>query len=524
MGTYLNPGEDKFRMAIQSKIYVDKSGIIAYLNEVFRTEDRFVCVSRPRRFGKSMAANMIAAYYDRTADVEQEFRELKIGSEPTFSEYLGKYDVIQVNMQVLLSRSETMADLLKLLQKSILWELLDVYPDVRYFDDTDLSRSMSDVYQKTRRPFVIIIDEWDCIFREYQNRKDWQEKYLDFLRLWLKDQAYVGLAYMTGILPIKKCGTHSALNMFWEYTMTNPGKMAEYVGFTAAEVQGLCEKYAVDFHDCQTWYDGYFFSELGEVYNPRSVVAALINGKFDSYWNKTETFEALKIYVEMNFDGLREAVLALMSGARQQLDLNSASRGVDELKSADDVLGMLIQFGYLGYDFDREEVFIPNQEIRQEFATVVEKGDWDIVAKALKAADALLASTLAKDSAAVAQGIENAHLETSHIQYNDENALSYTLSLAYYTARQKYYVVRELPTGKGFADIVMWPRENHLDLPALILELKWDKSANTAIRQIKTKKYPEALKDYTGEILLVGVSYDKQTRVHECEIEEWQKE
>ena len=229
MGIYLNPGGDKFKKSRRSEIYVDKSGLIAYLNKVFDTEDRFVCVSRPRRFGKSMAANMIAAYYDRTADVEQEFRELKIGGEPTFKEYLGKYDVIQVNVQGFLSDSQSVDDLLAQIQKAILWDLLEAYPDFRYFDTNKLVRTMSDVYRNTKRPFVIIIDEWDCIFREYQNRKDWQEKYLDFLRLWLKDQAYVGLAYMTGILPIKKCGTHSALNMFWEYTMTNPGKMAEYV-------------------------------------------------------------------------------------------------------------------------------------------------------------------------------------------------------------------------------------------------------------------------------------------------------
>ena len=519
MGIYLNPGDDKFFMDRQSEIYVDKSGLIAYLNRVFRTTERFVCVSRPRRFGKSMAANMIAAYYDHTADAEKNFQGMNIAHDANFHEHAGKYDVIHLNMQDFLSRTQDMPEFLNLLQKRVLRDLLKAYPEVDYFDDADLAESMADVYESTRRPFVIVIDEWDCIFREYKDRKDWQEKYLDFLRTWLKDKAYVGLAYMTGILPIKKYGTHSALNMFREFSMIDAGPLAEYTGFTEAEVRELCQRYRMDFEECKAWYDGYHFNEAGSIYSPRSVVQSMLSHKYSTYWNQTETFEALKIYIDMNYDGLREAIIALMAGERRQVDTSSFSNDMTTFTGMDDVLTLLVHLGYLAYDFDTESVFIPNQEILKEYASATKAGGWDTVAKAIKASDQLLTDTLALQAENVAAGLEAAHMETSHLTYNDENALAYTVSLAYYAARQKYTLIREFPTGKGFADLVFLPKPHHADLPALLVELKWDKGTDTAIRQIKEKGYLRALEGYVGKVLLVGVSYNKKTKNHKCLIE-----
>lgn len=192
--------------------------------------------------------------------------------------------------------------------------MLEEYPDYRYFDAEDLIRTLSDVHRQTKRPFVIIIDEWDCVFREYSNNKEWQKLYLDFLRDWLKDNSSIALVYMTGILPIKRYGTHSALNMFWEFSMEDPSELAPYVGFTSEEVKSLCEKYNRSFEECQRWYDGYSFQKAGEVYNPHSVVMAISSGRFDTYWNQTETYEALKIYITMNFDGLRDSITKLLAG------------------------------------------------------------------------------------------------------------------------------------------------------------------------------------------------------------------
>ena len=523
MGIYLNPGDDNFRMARRSRIYVDKSALIDYLNSVFQTEERFVCVSRPRRFGKSMAANMVTAYYDRTVQAEETFHGLQITQAASFSTHCNKYDVIHINMQDFLSRAKDMDDLLQMLAKSILWELLEEYPDYPYFDKTDLARTMADVYQRTKRAFVIVIDEWDCVFREYSDRKDWQEKYLDFLRSWLKDKSYIGLAYMTGILPIKKYGTHSALNMFNEFSMTNPRELAPYVGFTEEEVRLLCEKYGRDFEQCKAWYDGYHFPHTKAVYNPRSVVSVMTSGIFDTYWNQTETFEALMNYIRLDIGGLRGAIISLMAGAQQKIDMSSFANDMTSIHTADDAMTLLVHLGYLGYDFDTKEVFIPNREIQMEYATATKASGWSEVVHAIQQSEALLQSTLAKDEVAVAKGIEEAHMEMSHLQYNDENALSYAISLAYYSAREQYSIIRELPAGKGFADLVFIPRKQYADMPALLVELKWGHSTNTAIQQIKEKKYAKALDAFAGKILLIGISYDKETKKHSCKIEEWEK-
>jgi len=289
MGIYLNPKGEAFEMAIKPDIYVDKTKMLAYLNSVLGKEQRFVCVSRPRRFGKSITANMVSAYYSRMSDTQKLFRGLYIEKTESFELYAGKYDVIHLNMQDFLSNSTSIKKMLLLLQKSVLWDIFKEYPNYDYFDKTNLIRTMSDVYQNTGRRFVIVIDEWDCVFREYKENEKAAKNYLDFLRTWMKDKIYIELAYMTGILPIKKYGTHSALNMFNEFSMENPGKLAEFVGFTKNEVKSLCDQYNVSYEECKAWYDGYSFVAQGvnEIYNPRSVVSAMENGIFDNYWNKT---------------------------------------------------------------------------------------------------------------------------------------------------------------------------------------------------------------------------------------------
>ena len=383
MGIYLNPGGELFVMARQSPIYVDKTRLIAYLNSVLSTEQRFVCVSRPRRFGKSMAANMVSAYYDRTVDTKKVFDGLSISKNENFLQYAAKYNVIQLNMHDFLTNSSNMKDMLALLSKTIIWELLNEYPDIRYFDDSNLSRTMADIYQNTKQKFVIIIDEWDCIFRVHKEDKAWQTQYLDFLRAWLKDKPYVGLAYMTGILPIKKYGIHSALNMFTEFSMTFAGSLGEFFGFTEKEVKSLCTAYGMDFDECKAWYDGYRFAGIGSIYNPRSVVQSMLFHEYSTYWNQTETFEALKIYIDMDYEGLREAIIALMAGGQQHIDIHNFSNDMETFNDVDDILTLLVHLGYLGYDADGENVYVPNQEIRKEFANATKTGGWDIVANAI---------------------------------------------------------------------------------------------------------------------------------------------
>ena len=328
---------------------------------------------------------------------------------------------------------------------------------------------------------------------------------------------------MTGILPIKKYGSHSALNMFQEFSMTNQRELEEFVGFTEEEVQDLCDSYGRNFEEMKAWYDGYSFLRVKSVYNPKAVVEATLSGVYDSYWTRTETYEALRHYIELNYDGLKDMVVEMLAGSHQRINTGKFSNDMTTFGNADDVLTLLVHLGYLAYDFDREEVYIPNREISKEFYNAVEGTGWIGIAKAIKDSNKLLEAIWEQQGTKVAEGIENSHYENSTLQYNDENALSYTVSLALYAARQYYNVVREYPTGKGFADMVYLPRRMYSDKPALVVELKWNQDVSTAIKQIKERNYPQSLKDYEGNLLLVGISYDKNTKQHSCVIERTQK-
>lgn len=523
MGIYLDPGNEQFTKMTASEIYMDKTGLIEYTNRVINTMQAYLCVSRPRRFGKSMAAAMLAAYYSRGCSSRELFQPYCISKTPDFHKHLNQYHTIFLNIQEFLSRSSNVGELITRIKKMILRELLDAYPNVDYFDRSDLVESMKDIYAAYRQPFVFIIDEWDCIFREYKQDKTAQEQYLDFLRDLLKDKVYISLAYMTGILPIKKYGTHSALNMFDEFSMIDPGPLAEYVGFTEKEVQKLCERYGMDLEEVKSWYDGYSFEHEPSVYSPRSVVSCMRFGKLGNYWNQTETFEALQAYIDMNFEGLRDDVLDMIAGNHVPVNTGSFTNDMSTFRSEDDVLTLLIHLGYLGYDSESKNVFIPNSEVQSEYVNAVSVSEWGDISIALKNSAETLKAIWEERPAQVAEGIRQAHFETSHIQYNDENALSYTISLALYAARNFYTVHRELAGGKGFADLVFLPKKKFPEKPALVVELKWDKSAAGALKQIQEKEYCRSLEDYQGNLLLVGIDYDKKTKEHQCVIEKYKK-
>lgn len=524
MGSYLNPGSERFETSLRSEIYVDKTLLIAEVNRRVRTEQKFICVSRPRRFGKSMAADMLSAYYgDRnTATL---FDNLKIAKAASYREHLNKYNVIKINMQEFFSATHSVEEMLARLKKFLSMELKANNRDVLYLDEDDFIQVMKDIFAETNRPFVILIDEWDCMFREYAHDTDAQKMYLDFLRVWLKDQDYVALAYMTGILPIKKYGSHSALNMFTEYSMTDPGNLAEFFGFTEAEVRELCTAYGMSFEEARAWYDGYeLVSESREgvtyysMYSPKSVVEAMLRHKYDTYWNKTETYEALKVYIQMNMDGLKDDVIRMLGGERVEINTGTFSNDMTTFATKDDVLTLLVHLGYLSYRWEDKTVSIPNKEVSQEYINAISTMDWGEVMRSVQASKKLLQSLWDMDAEAVAKGIDRAHEEISILQYNDENSLSCTINLAFYFAKEYYTIIRELPTGKGFADICLIPRQLYADKPAVVIELKKDKDAKGAIDQIKQKNYVQALEDYKDNLLLVGINYDKDKK-HTCVIE-----
>ena len=518
MGLYFNPRNDSFQQAINNLIYVDKSLLINYTNQLIGTGDNKLCVSRPRRFGKSTDANMLVAYYSKGCDSHHIFDSLKISQTDHYLEHLNQHHVIHINMQSFLSNTHNIDKMIQLLTMRILNELKQEY-SITFFDETNLSLSLEDIYAFTKNQFVFIIDEWDCIFREYKQDKEAQKQYLDFLRNLLKDKPYVELAYMTGILPIKKYGTHSALNMFEEISMIDPGLLSEFMGFTETEVQNLCIQYNVNYDEMKQWYDGYHMTNDISTFSPRSVVSSIVRKQFGNYWTSTETYEALQVYIDMNFDDLKDNIVQLLSGENIDVNTSKFQNDMTTFKSKDDVLTLLIHLGYLGYNNSDHTCYIPNKEVSTSFIDSIEDSNWHETTKALLNSRELLEATWRKDEEAVARYIEEAHLNTSILTYNNENALSYTLALAYIYARNHYTMIREMPTGKGFADIVLIP---YRDKPAMIIELKWNQDVETALTQIKEKKYPEGLEKYKDNLLIVGISYDKKTKKHTCHIEKHQ--
>ncbi len=523
MGFYLNPSDKGFWKSVRSEIYVDKTGLIACTNKVINTEEQYICVSRPRRFGKSMALKMLAAYYSRGASADL-FKGFQIERDATFREHLNQYNVIFLNMQQFMVQAAHGQEI-NYLEQEVVEELLEEYGALLNGQKRGLAATLRKIYAKTEKQFIFLIDEWDCVMRERQEAETMQKQYLDFLRDLLKDQPYVALAYMTGILPVKKYGQHSALNMFWEYSMTDPFDYEEYTGFTENEVSGLCERYGMDFAQIRNWYDGYQFRQFRHVYNPRSVVAAMKSHVLSNYWTSTETYEALKIYIDMDIDGLRSDIVQMLGGARIRINTFSFQNDMRNLQTKDDVLTLLVHLGYLGYDAESREAFIPNKEIIGEFENAMSVNGWANVMQILKASEQLLEDTLQGNAERVARALDKAHTQAASIlTYNDENSLSCAIGLAYYSARKEYRLIRELPTGKGYADIVFLPLPC-VNKPALVVELKYHKTAHAAIQQIKDRQYTQALEGYTGELIMVGINYDKDRtdKPHSCVIERYRK-
>lgn len=557
MGFYLNPGKQRFEIALNSEIFVDKTEMIQYLNTLVNTNQRFVSVSRPRRFGKTMAADMICAYYDRTADSRVLFMDKRLADSQPFMNrrgesilwdtYLGRFNVLRIVMTDFLEGCDTVRDVLNFLTDEVMSDLKRAFPDILEGRQVLLRSALGRIYAETGIPFVIVIDEWDAIFRMRKDDKDGQIEFLNFLRDLVKDREYAALVYMTGILPIKKYGEHSALNMFDEYSMTEPKQLARFAGFTDEEVRNLCMEYGRDYDRIKDWYDGYLVSDAVRpdpnykwkeatgaylkahkysLYSPLSVVNAVRNGLILNYWNNTESYEALAEYIRRDFDGLKGTVALLMDGARVPADLTTYQNDMTTFHSRDDVLALLIHLGYLGYDSDQGEVFIPNREVRDVFRSSTKSADWSSTFSQFETSKELLRATWSMDEEAVARLVEKAHDQASNQTYHDEAALSYGIQLAYYAAEKYYTKALELDSGKGYVDIVYIPSPEYSDKPVLLIELKYEKNTDTALEQIRRQNYPDRLRHYKGNILLVAINYDKEVpynktgfKHHRCKIE-----
>ncbi len=522
MGTYLNPGNDAFR-EILNDIYVDKTGMIEFINSTVNTPKRMTCFSRPRRFGKSFAAFMLCAYYSRGCDSHELFEGREISRADSYEKYMNKFNVVYIDITRITSMLDDVKKAVSYIQREVIAEICADYPGCVPDGETMLADALMAVTRKTGTKFFFIIDEWDALFREAKNDSAVQWEYVQLLRGLFKGgpatYATIAGAYITGILPIKKYGTQSAMTDFREFTMVDPYPLTRFIGFTEDEVKDLCDDCGVDFESMKQWYDGYSFPDEPSVYNPNSVMNAVFRKRFGSYWTSSETYDALKQYIGMNFDGLKDAVISLLGGLRVNVDPLGFQNDMTSIRNRNDVLTLLVHLGYLAYDEDEWEVYIPNLEVADSFKLAVQDSSWEQVGEAVMQSDKLLSATINMDGDAVADALELVHESSSSVlQYNNENSLSCAVTIAYYTARRFYNIVRELPTGKGFADLAFIPKKN-CRKPAMIVELKYNQSADSAITQIKEKRYTGALSDYDGEILLVGINYDKETKKHDCEIE-----
>ena len=520
MGAYINIGNAGFQSARNGE-YVDKSGLIAVVNETLFTKRRFSCVSRCRRFGKSMAAEMLCAYYSQSCDSRSLFTDLEIANDPLFEKHLNKYPVIYLDMSDFVTRFKD-ETIVRQMDNRLKADIQKAYPDVPLMDDDDLMDYLVRIVEAKAQQFIFIIDEWDAICREFKAGTKAMDEYVDWLRRMFKggrsSDVFAG-AYMTGILPIKKYKTESALNNFVEYSMVEPMDMAHFFGFTKVEVQSLAQKHGLDFDELEKWYDGYQIGDDLSIFNPNSVMMALKSRRCRSYWAATGAFDAVAQYIRMNFDGLKDDIIRMLTGNRCQVDPTGFQNDMSEIETKDDVLTVLIHLGYLSYNWREDECYIPNREVAGEMVNAVRANNWKEVTDAILRSKELLQATLDGDEEAVARGVDATHDEhTSILSYNNDNSLACVLSLAYYYARNDYVVHRELATGKGFADLVMIPRKN-VDGPAIVVELKYDKNADAAIDQILRKQYPAKVAEYPGELLLVGINYDKKEKTHQCHIE-----
>ena len=444
---------------------------------------------------------------------------------------MNQYNVIYLDITGFISEAKRRKNSLRGVPDMIVEALMNeaVFIDPTLEKEKTLNDCLIRFVEKTKKSIVFIIDEWDAMIREAKDDEVAQQSYLNLLRGWFKNANFtpkaVAAVYMTGILPIKKDGSQSAISDFREYTMVKPRKYGEYVGFTEKEVKGLCKEKNMDFNIMKQWYDGYVFKDVGSIYNPNSVMQAIDNDDFDSYWTETSAAEGLLDYISQDYNGLTKTIAELIGGVDVKVNTTGFANDLTTFKGKDDVLTLMIHLGYLAYNSVEGTVRIPNEEIKLEFQRSIRVVKHQATLKRLAESDQLFTDTIQRNEEAVAAQIEKVHVEeTMALHYNKEESLRSVIKLAYYTYQDHYLQFEELPAGEGYADIVYFPRPDS-DWPALVVELKWNKSAEGAINQIMKKKYPSVLANLDRPILLVGITYDKNAaageKKHTCKIVEY---
>ena len=520
--------DNRLFQRVRNSEYVDKSELIALTNNVIDTEEQFICVTRPRRFGKSVTVKMLNAYYSKGCDSKALFSDLKIASSPDFEKHLNQHDVIYLDMTEFADNKDNGNMYLENLDTDVVSELKDTYPECF---DKDKDYSLPEAIFCLKKRFIFIIDEWDFVFREYPNNANLHKNFIDLLRALFKGvgENFVELVYMTGILPIARYNTQSALNNFNEYTILKSSNYSQYYGFTENEVKTLCEKYQLDFETAKFWYNGYKVGEY-EIYNPNSIKKLITRREFQSYWSYTSAYGIVTEAINQNFEGLKDDIIRLCSGSTISIsrpEIKSFNTADLKFKNKVAIYIYLVHLGYLGYDDADATIYVPNEETRVELLNSVKENHWPKFETALKLSEQVVSATYNKDSETVATLLSKIHEDkVPALEYNNESALRYVVLMAYLATERDYLApLNEFPTGKGFADIVYLPMSaNAKDKTALIIELKKDASAKIALEQIKERDYVSRVKEYTDNILLIGINYDSKTKQHSCEIKEYPKQ
>ena len=516
MALYINTDSayKDFQMLCNDKYFVDKSLIIEKVNERIHTKNRYLCITKPRRFGKTSVLNMLGAYYGKTCPSASIFDSLLIGKCSSYAAHLNQYNIIHLSLNCLPDSGNSYNDYIALIKGTITDDIEELYPELK----GEEFRSLPDLLTATKDEFIFFIDEWDYIFSHDLYRENHSD-FLEFLRYLLKDRSYVALAYMTGVLPIKKYSTGSALNMFDEYTMLNDSFFDEYFGFTEEETASLCARQSkLTLDEIAEWYNGYLADDGRKLYNPRSVILALINGKCRSYWTKTGKMDEVLFFLKYNIGEVRDDIVKMVNHMPVRIEIwNEYTAGQEAPSNREDIYAAMIIYGFLSYHDG--ELSIPNKELMLEFQKALKDDDFGAVAELVRNSDEILNATLEQRTDIVVSYLHNIHnSEIPILKYNDENSLACVVTLAYLSARNKYRIEREDKSGKGYADFIFYPRRR--DLPGIIIELKADSTPEDAIRQIRKKEYWEKLKKESVEkILLTGINYDKRTKEHQCRIE-----
>ena len=528
MGLFFNPGNTSFKVK-RNDVYIDKSDMIRVVNATLGNSNKLSCVSRPRRFGKTYAAAMLVAYYDKSCDSHELFDDLAIASDPGYEMHLNRYNVMYLDMSFFLSKTTGRSRQAESTEGRLKKELSEMYPD-RVHMEMSLDEALNAVVEKDGSKYIAIIDEWDAPLRDAKATEDSKRDYLEFLRSFFKntaitDKVFAG-AYLTGILPIKKDGSQSAASDFREYTILSPAQFAPYIGFTEDEVRKLCKEKHLDFEQMKSWYDGYYLPGAGDVYNANSVMMAASYKAYESYWQVSSAAGSLMEYLNMDFDGLGKDVDELLKGNAITVNTTGFRNDMAELHSRDDVITLLIHFGYLAYDREDGSCHIPNREIRLEFDHSIRAVTHEETLKRVRLSDRLFDAVEEMNEEAVAAIIAQVHNEEcSPRHYNREDSLRQVIKLAFFTYRDYYTQLEEAGGGTGYADLVFVPRKAaHRSI--LVIELKKDGTPEEAIAQILERGYMKPYISRDEDILLIGISYDSKdpNKKHACRIVEYERE